>query len=77
MGYKEVAEIRRTSTIKKRGLVSRRDRDLREEEADRKTKVKALEAEHRAEVAKIWKWFNDEMQLEAEYVADALVGAQR
>ena len=77
MGWKEVAEIRRTSTIKKHGLVVRRDRDLREEEAFRKQKIKSSEAAHKAEVAKIWKWFNDEMQLEAEYVADAIVGAQR
>jgi hypothetical protein len=77
MGWREVAEIRRTSTIKKHALVVKRDSLLREEEAFRKTKIKSSEDAHKAEIASIWKWFKDEMQMEAEYVADAIVGAQR
>jgi hypothetical protein len=77
MGWKEASEIRRQSTIKKRGLVDRRDRDLKEAEALRRKNVKGVEDAHKAEVGKIRAWFNDEMQREAEYVADLIEGAQR
>jgi hypothetical protein len=77
MGWREVQEIHRQSVIRKRALMNKRDSDLREEEAFRKTKIRSSEDAHKAEIAKIWQWFHDEMQREAEYVADALVGAQR
>ena len=77
MGWKEVQEIHRQSAIKKHALLVKRDADLREAEALRKTRHAELEAAHKQEVARIHQWFKDEMQMEAEYVADALVGAKR
>ena len=77
MGWREVQEIHRQSNVKKRALMNKRDSLIREEEVLRKTKIKSSEDAHKAEIAKIWKWYHDEMQMEAEYVADAIVGAQR
>lgn len=77
MGWREVAEIHRQSAIKKHALVVRRDKDLKELNLKQAEERKEMMLRHRAEDAAIWKWFKDEMQLEAEYVADALVGAQK
>jgi hypothetical protein len=77
MGWREVAEIHRTSAIKKHGLVVRRNKDLKELNLQQAEERKQMFARHKLEDAAIRKWFNDEMQLEAEYVADAIVGAQR
>jgi hypothetical protein len=77
MGWREVQEIHRQSAIKKHALVVRRDKDLKETNLRQGEERRELFRRHKAEDAAISKWFKDEMQLEAEYVADALVGAQR
>lgn len=77
MGWKEVAEIHRQSAIKKHVLVVRRDMDLKELNFKQAEERKEMFIRHKAEDAAILKRFHDEMQMEVEYVADALVGAQR
>jgi len=59
----EINEIRRGFIIKKRGLMNRRDRDLRELEEDRKAKHKALEDAHKLEVKGVHDWFEEEMAI--------------
>lgn len=72
MGRKEIAEIRRQSRTKKRGLRDRRNRDLREARAERKAAGRAGEAKHREEVALIWGLYRREIVREDEYVASAI-----
>ena len=76
MGYQDIAEIRRTSAIKKRALSAKRSSDAKELNAYQAQERKEMAARHRAEDEEIRTWFRNEMQLEAEYVADAIRRAQ-
>ena len=71
----EIAEIRRTSRIKKRDLVDRRRRDLREAKAHYKAKG-FTRAEYDQEVKEIWIHFNLEMIQEVGYARDMIDAAR-